>query len=79
MDGWASELWDEINEEQQAELPQLGAQKPWIYNPKRRAILLAELDAIFAHLYDLNTEDLRYILDIEEVCGKGCKIGRAHV
>lgn len=72
MDGWASELWDEMNEEQRSELPQLGAQQPWIYNPERRAILQAELDAIFAHLYGLNTEDLRYILDPEDVCGKGC-------
>lgn len=72
MDGWASELWDEMNEEQRAELPQLGAQQPWIYNPERRAILQAELDAIFAHLYGLNTEELRYILDPEDVCGKGC-------
>ena len=72
MDGWASELWEEMNEEQRAELQQLGAQQPWIYNPERRAILQAELDAIFAHLYGLNTEDLRYILDPEDVCGKGC-------
>ena len=71
MDGWASELWEEMNEEQRAELPQLGTQQPWIYNPERRAILQAELDAIFAHLYGLNTEDLRYILDPEDVCGKG--------
>lgn len=33
---------------------------------------VAELDAIFAHLYGLNTEDIRYILDPEDVCGKGC-------
>lgn len=72
MDGWASELWDEMNEEQRAELLQLGAQQPWIYDPERRAILQAELDAIFAHLYGLNTEDFRYILDPEDVCGKGC-------
>ena len=72
MDGWASELWEEMSEEQRAELPQLGAQQPWIYNPERRAVLQTELDAIFAHLYGLNTEDLRYILDPEDVCGKGC-------
>lgn len=72
MDGWASELWDEMSEEQRMELPQLGNQQPWIYNPERRAILQAELDAIFAHLYGLNTEDLVYILDPEDVCGKGC-------
>ncbi|WP_337395380.1 Eco57I restriction-modification methylase domain-containing protein [Prevotella sp.] len=72
MDGWASELWEEMSEEQRAALPQLGAQQPWVYNPERRAILQAELDAIFAHLYGLDTEDLRYILDPEDVCGKGC-------
>ena len=72
MDGWAFELWEEMSEEQRAALPQLGAQQPWIYNPERRAILQAELDAIFAHLYGLDTEDLRYILDPEDICGKGC-------
>lgn len=72
MDGWAEELWEEMREEQRAELPQLGAQQPWVYNPERRAILQAELDAIFAHLYGLDTEDLRYILDPEDICGKGC-------
>lgn len=72
MDGWAAELWEEMNEEQRAALPQLGAQQPWIYNPERRAVLQAELDAIFAHLYGLNTEDLVYILDPEDICGKGC-------
>ena len=72
MDGWASELWEEMSEEQRSELPQLGAHQPWVYNPERRAILQAELDAIFAHLYGLDTEDLRYILDPEDICGKGC-------
>ena len=72
MDGWASELWEEMSEEQRAEMPQLGARQPWVYNPERRAILQAELDAIFAHLYGLDTEDLVYILDPEDVCGKGC-------
>ncbi len=72
MDGWASELWEEMSEEQRAELPQPGSQQPWIYDPDRRAVLQAELDAIFAHLYGLTTEDLRYILDPEDVCGKGC-------
>ena len=61
-----------MSEEQRSELPQLGNQQSWIYNPERRAILQAELDAIFAHLYGLNTENLRYILDTENVCGKGC-------
>ena len=72
MDGWASELWEEMSEEQRSELPQLRAHQPWVYNPERRAVLQAELDAIFAHLYGLDTEDLRYILDPEDICGKGC-------
>lgn len=72
MDGWASELWEEMSEEQRAELPQLGTQQPWVYNPERRAVLQAELDAIFAHLYGLDTEDLHYILDPEDICRKGC-------
>ena len=72
MDGWASELWGEMSEEQRSELPQLGAHQPWVYNPERRAVLQAELDAIFAHLYGLDTEDLVYILDPEDICGKGC-------
>ena len=72
MDGWAEELWEEMSEEQRAELPQLGAHQPWVYNPERRAVLQAELDAIFAHLYGLDTEDLVYILDPEDICGKGC-------
>ena len=72
LDGWAEELWEEMTEDQRAELPQLGNKQPWIFNPDRRALLQAELDAIFAHLYGLTTEDLRYILDPEDVCGEGC-------
>ena len=72
LDGWATELWEEMNEEQRTELPQLGDKQPWIFDPDRRALLQAELDAIFAHLYGLTTEDLRYILDPEDVCGEGC-------
>mgnify|MGYP006988841936 CR=1 FL=1 len=59
-------------EEQKKELTRLGDKNPFIYDPDRRAILQAELDAIFAYLYGLNTEDLRYILDPEDVCGIGC-------
>ena len=72
MDGWAAELWGEMSEEQRQELPQIGQQKPWPFDPARRAVLQAELDAIFAHLYGLSTEDLRYILDPEDVCGPCC-------
>lgn len=72
LDGWAEEIWEEMTDEQRAELPQLGDKQPWIFNPDRRALLQAELDTIFAHLYGLTTEDLRYILDPEDVCGEGC-------
>lgn len=72
LDGWAEEMWDEMNDTQRGELPQLGDKRPFIYDPDRRAVLQAELDAIFAHLYGLSTEDLRYILDPEDVCGPGC-------
>lgn len=72
LDGWAEELYDELTDEQQLELPQLGEKQPFIYDPERRAVLQAELDAIIGHLYGLNTEDMRYILDPEDVCGPGC-------
>lgn len=72
MDGWAEELWDEMNDEQRQELPQLGTKTPWRFAPEHRAVLQAELDAIFAHLYGLDTEELRYILDPEDICGEGC-------
>ena len=52
--------------------PDFTKMQPYIYNEERRAVEQAELDAIFAHLYDLTTEELRYILDPEDVCGKGC-------
>ena len=72
LDGWAQELFDELTPAQQQELPQLGAQQPFPFNPERRSVLQAELDAIIGHLYGLNTEDMRYILDPEDVCGPGC-------
>jgi hypothetical protein len=52
--------------------PDFSLMSPYIYNEKRRAVAQAELDAIFAHLYGLTTEELHYILDPEDVCGKGC-------
>lgn len=72
LDGWAEELYEELTDEQKKELPQLGSKTPWTFDPDRRAVLQAELDAIIAHLYGLSTEDLRYILDPEDVCGEGC-------
>lgn len=72
LDSWAKELWEELTDEQRKEIPELGRLEPYVYNEENRHILQSELDAIFAHLYGLNTEDLRYILDPEDVCGPGC-------
>lgn len=66
LDGWMEELREECPEEYN--LPE----EPVIWDERQRAVWQAELDAIFAHLYGLTTENLRYILDPEDVCGKGC-------
>ena len=42
---------------------------PFRFDPDRRALLRAELDAIFAHLYGLTRDELRYILDPADVMG----------
>lgn len=72
LDKWAKELWEALTKEQQEELPQLKNAIPYPFDINRRMTVQSELDAIFAHLYGLSTEDLRYILDPEDVCGKGC-------
>ena len=36
---------------------------PFVWDEARRARLRAELDALYAHLYDLAREELAYILD----------------
>ncbi|WP_456324681.1 hypothetical protein, partial [Desulfonauticus submarinus] len=43
---------------------------PFIWNDDRRAKLKAELDAYYAKLYGLNEEELRYILDPQDVFGE---------
>lgn len=72
MDDWAEELWEEMTDEQREEMPNVGSKEPFIFDPERRAILQAELDAIVAHLFGLTTDELRYILDPEDICGSGC-------
>lgn len=72
MDAWAEELWEEMTDEQRNEMPNIGKNEPFIFDPDRRAVLQAELDAIVAHLYRLTTDELRYILDPEDICGPGC-------
>lgn len=42
---------------------------PFAWNPERRALLRAELDAKYAKLYGLNRDELRYILDPSDVYG----------
>jgi hypothetical protein len=42
---------------------------PFIFDPERRALLRAELDAYYAHLYGLTRDELRYILDPADVMG----------
>jgi hypothetical protein len=39
------------------------------FDPERRSLLRAELDAFYAHLYGLNRDELRYILDPADVMG----------
>ncbi|MDB5921033.1 MAG: restriction endonuclease [Massilia sp.] len=41
----------------------------FIFNPNRRAVLRAELDACYARLYSLTRDELCYILDPAEVMG----------
>jgi len=42
---------------------------PFIWNDDRRAVLQAEIDAYYAHLYGLTRDELRYILDPTDVFG----------
>jgi hypothetical protein len=42
---------------------------PFFFDPERRSLLRAELDAFYAHLYGLSRDELRYILDPADVMG----------
>ncbi|MBS1169610.1 MAG: putative type modification enzyme [Burkholderiaceae bacterium] len=44
--------------------------EPFAWNPERRALLRAELDAYYAKLYGLTRDELRYILDPADVMGE---------
>jgi hypothetical protein len=44
---------------------------PFGWDEDRRALIRAELDARIARLYGLTRDQLRYILDPEDVMGKG--------
>ncbi|MDH6085318.1 Eco57I restriction-modification methylase domain-containing protein [Umezakia ovalisporum] len=43
--------------------------EPFPWNPNRRALIRGELDAYYAKLYGLTRNELRYILDPEDVYG----------
>lgn len=45
------------------------APPPFIWHEERRAVLRAELDALIAKLYGLSRDELRYILDPQDVYG----------
>jgi len=45
---------------------------PFLFDPERRALLRAELDAHYANLYGLSRDELRYILDPADVMGPDC-------
>lgn len=72
MDGWAEDIYKELPQEKKCNYEALRDKHPFSYNPKQRQEIQAELDAIFAHLYGLKTEDLLYIIDPEDICGPGC-------
>ena len=42
---------------------------PFRFDPERRSLLRAELDAFYAHLYGLTRDELRYILDPADAMG----------
>jgi hypothetical protein len=44
--------------------------EPFVFNPDRRAVLRASLDARYAKLYGLTRDELRYILDPASVMGE---------
>ena len=58
-----------------SELPNIDNRKkleqglPWAFNFNEASIMRAELDAIYAQLYGLSRDDLRYILDPSDIMG----------
>ncbi len=72
LDDWVEELYSEMTPEQQMAIKQIEKKECFTFDIDQRAIWQAELDAIFAHLYNITTRELRYILDPEDICGEGC-------
>ncbi len=70
---FAEDLWKESNEELQQAYRKVGfdpqTMAPFAWNEDRCAMLRAELDAYYARLYGLTRDELRYILDPQDVYG----------
>ena len=64
-------FYEDVIAENLAFDPRTGGERgsAWKWNPERRAILRSELDAIYARLYGLTRDDLRYILDPSDIMG----------
>lgn len=64
-------FYADVVDENPAWDPRTGTERgqPWRWNPERRDLLRAELDAIYARLYGLTRDELRYILDPADVMG----------
>ena len=43
--------------------------EPFVWNPARRSVLRADLDAYYANLYGFTRDELRYILDPSDIYG----------
>jgi hypothetical protein len=43
--------------------------EPYIWDGRRRSLLRAEIDAFFAHMYELTREELEYVLDPKSIYG----------
>lgn len=48
-----------------------GPANPYVWNDARRFTMRAELDAYYAHLYELTRDELRFVLDPKDVFGPG--------
>ena len=70
---FAKDLWNESSDELRQAYQKRGfnpqTMAPFAWNEDRRAMLRAELDAYYARLYGLTRDELRYILDPQDVYG----------
>ena len=70
---FAEDLWKESSEALRKQYLSIGfdpqTMAPFRWDEDRRAVLRAELDAYYARLYGLTRDELRYILDPQDVYG----------